>query len=220
MYVLHAVPDWASFCVHATLAEMGVPFRLNLIDADGGGLDDAAHRRVQPFGLIPGLDTPEGPVFETGAILLWLSERHGLAPAPGAPGRAGFLSWFVFTNNFVHAGAMDLIYPHRAAGEANVAAVSAAARARLVERLAVLDAMVARDRPDWLSPDAPSVLAIYLSMLLRWLRAFPAIAGDAIDCAQFPALQAVAQGMEARPAIRAAAAAEGLSGRFFSAPEV
>ncbi|QLQ18071.1 MAG: hypothetical protein HZT43_04255 [Exiguobacterium profundum] len=37
MYVLHAVPDWASFCVHATLAEMGVPFRLNLIDAEGAG---------------------------------------------------------------------------------------------------------------------------------------------------------------------------------------
>lgn len=220
MYVLHAVPDWGSFCVHAALAEMGVPFRLNLIDVDAGGLDDAAHRRVQPFGLIPGLDTPEGPLFETGAILLWLSERHGLAPAPGAPGRAGFLSWFVFTNNFVHVGAMDMVYPHRAAGEANAAAVSAATRARLVERLAAMDAMVARDNPDWLSPDAPSVLSIYLSMLLRWLRAFPAIAADAIDCAQFPALQAVAQGMETRPAIRAAAAVEGLSGRFFSAPEV
>lgn len=220
MYVLHAVPDWASFCVHAALAEMGVPFRLNLIDVDAGGLDEAAHRRVQPFGLIPGLDTPEGPVFETGAILLWLSERHGLAPAPGSPGRAGFLSWFVFTNNALHTGAMDLLHPERAGGEACAAAVSATARARLVEQLAVMEAMVARDRPDWLSPDAPSVLSIYLSMLLRWLRAFPAVPEHAIDCAAFPALQAVAQGMEARPAIRAAAAAEGLTGKFFSAPEV
>ena len=220
MYVLHAVPDWASFCVHAALAEMGVPFRLNLIDVDAGGLDEAAHRRVQPFGLIPGLDTPEGPVFETGAILLWLSERHGLAPAPGSADRAAFLSWFVFTNNALHTGAMDLLHPGRPGGEACAAAVSATARARLMEQLAVLDAMVARDRPDWLSPDAPSVLAIYLSMLLRWLRAFPTVPEHAIDCAAFPALQAVAQGMEARPAIRAAAAVEGLSGRFFSAPEV
>lgn len=218
MYVLHAVPDWGSLCVHLTLAEMGVPFRLNLVDVEGGGLAAPDHRRVQPFGLIPALDTPDGPIFETGAILLWLSERHGLAPAPGSAERAAFLSWFVFTNNFVHVGAMDLVYPHRAAGEAHAAAVSAAARARLVERLAVMDAMVARDRPGWLSPDVPSVLAIYLSMLLRWLRAFPAIAGDAIDCAQFPALQAVARGMETRPAIVAAAAVEGLSGRFLSAP--
>lgn len=219
MYVLHAVPDWASLAVHAALAEMAVPFRLNLIDAEGGGLEAPDHRRVQPFGLIPGLDTPEGPVFETGAILLWLSERHGLAPAPGAPERAAFLSWFVFTNNALHTGAMDLLHPHRAGGEACAAAVSAAARTRLIGQLAVMEAMVARDRPGWLSPDAPSVLAIYLSMLLRWMKLFPPIAADAIDCAQFPALQAVARGMETRPAIAAAAAAEGLSGRFFSAPE-
>ena len=98
MYVLHYVPDWASICVHLALAEMGVPYRLNLIDADGGGLTQPDHLRRQPFGLIPALDSPAGPIFETGAILLWLSERHGLAPAPGSPERAAFLSWFVFTN--------------------------------------------------------------------------------------------------------------------------
>lgn len=219
MYVLHYVPDWASICVHMALAEMGVPYRLNLIDAEGGGLDHPDHLQRQPFGLIPALDTPAGPIFETGAILLWLSERHGLAPAPGSPERAAFLAWFVFTNQSLHTGTMDLIYPDRAGGEACAPAVSAATRDRLVTRLGVLDAMVRRDRPDWLSPGQPSVLSIYLSVLLRWMRLFPRIATDAIDSADFPALHAVAAALEQRPAIIAAAAAEGLTGRFLTEPE-
>lgn len=219
MYVLHYVPDWASICVHLALAEMGVPYLLNLIDADGGGLTQPDHLRRQPFGLIPALDTPAGPIFETGAILLWLSERHGLAPAPGSPERAAFLSWFVFTNQSLHTGTMDLLHPERAGGEACAPAVSAAARARLMAQLGVLEAMVLRDGPDWLSPAQPSVLSIYLSVLLRWMKVYPPFAADAIDGAGFPALHAVAAALEQRPAIIAAAAAEGLTGRFLSEPE-
>ncbi|QLQ18070.1 MAG: hypothetical protein HZT43_04250 [Exiguobacterium profundum] len=33
--------------------------------------------------------------------------------APGTPERAAFLSWFVFTNNALHTGAMDLLHPER-----------------------------------------------------------------------------------------------------------
>jgi glutathione S-transferase len=220
VYVLHSVPDWASFSVHAALAEMGVAFERRVLDPDAGDLASPQHRARHPLGLIPALDTPDGTLFETGAILLWLSERHGLAPAPGSPGRAAFLSWFVFVNNGIHPAVMDLLYPDRRAGEACMAAVAGVAHATLVERLALIEAMVMRDRPSWLSPDAPSVLSIYLSHLMRWIAAFPHFPEQRITAEGYPALQAILQALETRPAILRAAAAEGLVGRhFFSKPE-
>lgn len=220
MYVLQAVSDFASFIVHIVLEELDVPYRLNRLDIAAGDLDTPEHRALNPFGKIPALQTPEGPMFETAAILLWLADRHGaLAPAPTAPERAAFLSWFCFTNFSLHTGMMDLVHPHRAGGEAASRAVSEATHARLVAQLATLNEMVATRKPDWLSPDHPSILAYYLSVLLRWMRAFPAHPEHAIALSTFPALHAICRAMESRPAAIRAAQDEGMTGTFFSNPE-
>lgn len=224
MYTLHYVPDWASFVVHIVLEELGVPYTLARVDWEAGALDSAAHRARQPFGLIPALDTPDGPMFETAAILLWLAERHGrLAPAPGTPERAAFLPWFTFVNNEIHTRAMELIHPERAAGEAVMHAASEASRARMHAGLVALDAMVARARPGWLSPDQPGILGYYLAMLMRWL-SYAQLPEHVIDTRDFPALQAILRAMEATPAAIRAATTEGIAGAgmaatFFSNPK-
>ena len=91
MYTLHASPDFASFVVHIVLEELGVPYKLHLLDFDAGDLQLPAHLAVNPFGKIPALQTPDGPMFETAAILLWLSDRHNLGPMPHDPARGTFL---------------------------------------------------------------------------------------------------------------------------------
>jgi glutathione S-transferase len=78
---------------------------------------------------------------------------------------------------------------------------------------------VAATRPRWLSPDQPGVMGIYISMLLRWMKAFAWAPVLAISAHEFPSLQAIAAACEARPATQRAAAANGLSGRFFTDPE-
>ena len=128
MYTLYSVPDWASLCIHLALEEMGLPFERRVLDWDAGDVNDPAFRAVSPFGLIPALQTPDGPMFETGAILLWLSERHGLAPAPLSRDRAAFLKWFVFVNTSVHGTALNLLHPYRPAGDAARSHASSAAR--------------------------------------------------------------------------------------------
>jgi glutathione S-transferase len=218
MYVLHAVPDFASFVVHVVLEELGAPYRLNLLDFDTGDLDKPEHRAVNPFGKIPAMQTPNGPMFETAAILLYLADTHGaLAPAPTAPDRAEFLSWFFRNTYAVHVGAMDLVHPYRLLGEDHAHAVSEVALARLNDELAAFDGLAARN-PAWFSPDQPSILTCHLSMLLRWISAFPFVPEHAVHLETFPHLQAIAQAMEQRPAAIRAAAAEGISGTFFSNP--
>lgn len=218
MYRLFGVQDFANLAVHVALEEAGVPYEAVFLDMDAGELQTPDHLARHPMGLIPAMQTPDGMMFETGAILLYLGERHGLAPVPGAPERGAFLSWFVFTNNGLHTAVMDLIHPYRVSEE-HARIVADAARLRMVERMAALEA-VAATRPSWLSPDQPGVLGIYISMLLRWMRAFAYAPELAISAQDYPALCAVAAACEKRPAVLRAAEANGLSGRFFTDPEV
>jgi glutathione S-transferase len=215
MYVLHSVPDRASLIVHLALEEMGVPYERRVLDHDAGDLAAPAYLAINPQGLIPALETPDGPVFETGAILLYLAERHGLAPAPGTPERAAFLSWFVFVANTVHPTTMTLVYPYRAAGEDLAVEVGERARARLRAQLGTIEAMAAARRPAWLSAE-PSVLCCYLGVMMRWAQAFPSVPGQGVAVAEFPALHAVLAALETRPAAQRVAAREGLEGRFLT----
>ena len=54
---------------------------------------------ANPNGTVPTLLTPEGPIYETAAILVYLAERHqdcGLIPAVTAPQRRLFWQWHFY----------------------------------------------------------------------------------------------------------------------------
>ena len=220
MYTLQSIPDFASLIVHLVLEELGLPYTLNTLNFDTGDLDSPTHRALNPFGKIPAMQTPDGPMFETAAITLWLADRHSaLAPAPTSPDRADFLSWFFFTNFSLHTGMMSLVHPYRAGGEDTAFAVSQTTHARLSEELGILDAMLANRKPKWLSPNEPSILTYHLAVLMRWMKAFAKFPEHAINSTDFPAIHAILRAMETRPAAIRAAKDEGLTGTFFSNPE-
>jgi glutathione S-transferase len=215
--ILHHVPDYASSIIRFALEEMALPYTVVLKDFVGGELGTAAYRKVNPAGLIPALETPDGPVFETAAILLWLTDRHAaLSPQPQDPDRGAFLSWLVFTSNALHTAALAIVYPHRPAGEANRDAALAAAHGQVLARLGLIEAMIQDQRPRWLSPDHPGVLGYYIGMLMRWLAMTPA--PYCIDAKAFPALHAVLAAHEARPAALRVAASDGLGPTPFTQP--
>lgn len=85
-------------------------------------------------------------------------------------------------------------------------------------RLAVLD-RIAAGNPAWWPADQPGILTIYLAMLTRWTRAFPAHADLAVNLSDFAALHARAAAHETRPTAQRVAALHGLSGRFLTEPE-
>ena len=81
-YRLHYAPDNASLIIRLALEELGQAYETTLVNRQAQVQRSAAYRALNPNGLIPVLETPDGPMFETAAILLWLADRHGaLAPS-------------------------------------------------------------------------------------------------------------------------------------------
>jgi len=219
MYTLHYSPDTASLVVRIVLAELNLPHQSLLIDRAAGQLASPAYRAMHPLGLIPAMETPDGPMFECAAVLLYLSDRHpGLAPAPNSPARAAFLKWLFFTSTNIHTCLLHLFYPERVAGAALVDPVMAHARVRMQTYLAAINDMVARDAPDWMSPEKPGLMGFYLGMLMRWLATYGAAHPSYFRSAEFPALHAVLAAHETRAAAMAVAADENLGPTIFTNP--
>lgn len=218
MYVLHYAPDTASLAVRLVLTDLRLPHELRLVDRDGGELASPAYRALHPLGKIPVLDTPDGPMFETAAILLYLADRHGhLAPAVGSHDRATFLKWLFFTSTNLHASEMELFYPERVAGPEAVEALLPRAAERVRFCLAALD-QAAAGSPAWMPAGEPSLMGWYLGMLVRWLSTFPPGHPGRIASDEFPALHRVFAMLEARPAVLEVAADEGLGPTIFTNP--
>jgi glutathione S-transferase len=218
-YILHSWPDSAALIVRLVLEELGVAYTAVTIDRGNGALDSPAYRAMQPLGKIPVLETPDGAIFETAAILLYLSEKHArLAPAPNSPDRASFLKWFIFVTNELHPTVMQVFYPDRVAGSEAGPAVTLTATARLRQDLTLLDQMVARERPSWLTPDAPSILGYYVATLMRWIATLDPGHPARWPASDFPALCTVLAALERRPAALAAAKADDLGPTIFTHP--
>ena len=220
MYVLHFTPDTAAFAVRVLLQDLGLPHEARLIDREGGALQSAAYRAMQPLGKIPALETPDGVMFETAAILLWLADRHApgrLAPAHDSAERAAFLSWFFFTSTNLHPAVLDLHYTDRVGGPDATPMVLPHVAARARAALTALEAKAAT-APGWLAPDRPTLLALYLGMLMRWLGQLPTDHPAQFPVSDYPALQAALTVTEAWPAVLKVAAAEDMGATVFTNP--
>jgi glutathione S-transferase len=220
MYILHYAPDNASLIIRLALEELGAPYQTKLVDRSARAQDSAAYRAVSPTGLIPALQVGKQTLFETGAILLWLADTHGaLAPAPNHPARARFLKWLFFTANTLHADIRMHFYAEKYGGSAKpLAEFTDATRTRITQHLALLNT-AAQDTPDIFMDDSPTVLALYVVILTRWLHLYPRNQTSWFDLAAYPALHQLAAQIEARPATLRASAAEGLGATPLTAPQ-
>ncbi|SFD50062.1 glutathione S-transferase family protein [Roseivivax sediminis] len=218
-YRLHYAPDNASLAVRLALEEMGLPHDTVLVDRRARAQRSAAYLAINPAGRIPALEGPDGAMFETAAILLWLADRHGaLAPAPDAPGRAAFLSHLFFVSNTLHAEMRMMFYPGQYVdGDTARRALREGLPASLTRHLAMLDRAASAGTAGF-APDRPSVLGLYLACCLRWCALYPAGGTGWFRLSDTPALSRLAAGIEAREGALRAAAAEGLGPTPFTAP--
>jgi GST-like protein len=89
--------------VSIALEELGMPYRIHLVDMMRGEQLEPTFLRINPNNKIPAIVDPEGPdgqpltVWESGAILIYLAEkaRSPLLPAAGAA-RYAVLQWLMF----------------------------------------------------------------------------------------------------------------------------
>lgn len=210
-YRLHYAPDNASLCVRLVLEHLAIPYETTLVDRRANAQRNPDYLALNPNGLIPVLETPEGAMFETAAILLWLADRHGgLAPAPDSPERGDFLKWLFWLSNTLHPALRMLFYPEKYAVHA--ADLRETTKTRICGLLDLLDQGPA------MHPG--TLLSCYAAPMLRWLALYPL--GDTawFDLRRWPRLHTLAVAMDSLPATCAAQTAEGLGPTPFSAPSL
>lgn len=216
MYRLHYAPDNASLIVRLVLDGAGIPYRTALVDRGQRQQDSAAYRALNPTGLIPTLETPAGPISETGAILLWLADTHHLGPAPADPDRPAFLKWLFLLSNTAHAELRQILYPHQYAPADGHAAHLEILSTRMLRHFALLET-AAQQEPKLFAAGKP--LGVYTIVLTRWAALYPVNDPRWMDLAWFPTLEALARAQEARVETPVVARAEGLGAHPFTRPE-
>jgi glutathione S-transferase len=194
MYTLFYSPGTASMVVHLALLEIGVPYRLQLVDFTAGAQRDPTYLALNPQGVVPTLLIDGRPVVESAAVLMVLAERHPeakLAPPPGTVERDAWYQWIVYLGNPLAATFRLWFYPSDLGSAEHAPAVRDALQRRIEAAWDHLDRHLTTHGPYLLGRDF-SGADLLLTMLMRWSRKMPRPATD------WPALGALANLVRAR----------------------
>jgi glutathione S-transferase len=92
--------------VRWALEEVGQPYEVRLVSF--GAMKEPAHRALHPFGQIPTYEEGDLALFESGAIVFHIAERHaGLLPED-ANARARAITWMFAALNTIEPPILDL----------------------------------------------------------------------------------------------------------------
>jgi glutathione S-transferase len=183
--------------VRWALEEAGQAYAVRLVSF--GAMKEPAHLAIHPFGQIPTYEEGELALFETGAIVFHIAERHaGLLPAE-AGARARAITWMFAALNTVEPPILDLVTVKIVEGDKPW---SKERMPLVVERIRNrLDQLGARlGEAEWLDGAFSAGDLLMVSVLLR-LRP-----SGILD--QFPRLATYVARGEARPAYQRAFAAQ------------
>ena len=93
--------------VRWALEEVGQPYDVRLVSFSE--MKESAHRMLHPFGQIPTYEEGDLVLFESGAIIFHLAERHaGLLPGD-ANARARAITWIFAALNTVEPPILELV---------------------------------------------------------------------------------------------------------------
>ncbi|GAB2562341.1 glutathione S-transferase family protein [Dyella jejuensis] len=183
--------------VRWALEEVGQPYEVRLVSFHA--MKEPAHLGLHPFGQIPTYEDGDLVLFETGAIVLHLAERHaGLLP-DDTNARARAITWMFAALNTVEPPILELVTVKFLEGDKPWSTERLPlVRDRIRHRLDQLSARLGE--ADWLDGAFSAGDLMMVSVLLR-LRL-----SGILD--EFPNLAAYVARGEARPAYRRAFAAQ------------
>ena len=207
MVTLYYAPATASMVVHWLLIELGAAHELRKLDLEAREHKAPAYLKLNPAGVVPTLLVDGQPLCEAAAIALHLADVHsgaGLAPPPGSVLRAQYYQWMFFMANTLQPAYRAWFYPDEPAGAESAAPAKESARQRIEAAWERVAAHLGAGGP-YLLGERLSTADFMMTMLMRWSRNMPRPAHT------FPALQAHAQQMKARPSFKELYAREGLT---------
>jgi glutathione S-transferase len=205
MYTLYYSPGAASMAVHWMLVELGVPFELELVDFASEAQKSPEYLAKNPSGRVPTLAIDGRTYGESTALLMILAERHpehGLAPAPGHPGRAAYLELMVYLANNLLPAVRAFFYPQDFPGAEDE--VQDNARQRIEAVFTRLDGRLADGRKFILGSDITAA-DFLVTVACRWSRNLPRPAKN------WPHLGPYEARMKQREGLRAVHRREGLT---------
>lgn len=179
--------------VRWALEEVGQPYDVRLVSF--AAMKEPGHRELNPFGQIPTYEQGELALFESGAIVLHIAERHGGLLPEDANARARAIAWMFAALNTVEPPVF----------ERSMAMVLERDKSWYAERQVMLDARV-RVRltelsnhigeAEWLDGDFSAGDLLMITVLLRL--------GGAGGLEDFANLRAYIARGQARPAYQQA----------------
>jgi glutathione S-transferase len=165
---LHHQPRSRSTRVLWLLEEIGEPFDLTVIAREAK--QTPAYRALHPLGRSPALETDDGPVFESTALILHIADLHpeaGLIAPLGSYSRALQYQWCFFGMTEIESALMDIARQLWNEGEPVEGVVEAATR-RFLKATDVVAGTLA-DR-DYLVDDEFSVADVVVGSVLAFAR--------------------------------------------------
>lgn len=104
MLKLHFAPNSRAGRIVWLLEELGLPYEINKMAFHPKDLKSDEHRARHPLGRVPVLEDGDVTLYESGAIVEYILERHkngGLKPAADAPEFPAYLQWFHYCEGMV-----------------------------------------------------------------------------------------------------------------------
>lgn len=197
---LYYSPGACSLSPHIVLREAGLDFQPVRVDLKTKKTAEGADfMAINPKGYVPALELENGELLTEGpAIIQYVADlkpEQGLAPTPGTLARARLQEWLNLIATELHKGFTPLF--RGGSDDWKKAALD-----NIHRRFAFIDAHLAER--SFLLGEQFSVADAYLFTVLSWTRFVN------IDMTPYPALQAYAARVGARPAVQEALRAEGL----------
>jgi GST-like protein len=99
---LYSLPTPNGVKISIMLEETGLPYEPHRVSFDSNDQQSPEFRSLNPYGKIPAIIDPDGPggeplpLFESGAILIYLAEKSGQFIPADAAGRYETIQWLMF----------------------------------------------------------------------------------------------------------------------------
>ena len=193
---LYFVPRTRSTRPRWMLEELGVPYELVRLDPAKGETRTDEHTTRHPLQHVPVLETREGSIFESAAIVLHLADLHPekkLLGAPGSHARAQAYQWLFFAMTELEPPCIEYALHLRAKTEGSPEAALAKDKFSMAVR--PLERRFSAN--DYLIGDEFSAADVVVGAVLSWANAMGLIS-------EAPNLSVYVERIKDRPAFKAA----------------
>ncbi|HXY76253.1 MAG TPA: glutathione S-transferase N-terminal domain-containing protein [Steroidobacteraceae bacterium] len=202
---LYSLPTPNGVKVSIMLEETGLPYEPHLVSFERNEQRSAEFRSLNPYGKIPAILDPNGPgglplpLFESGAILIYLAEKTGRFLPADAAGRYETIEWLMFQMGGIGPMFGQIGFFHKFAGRDYE---DKRPRDRYVaESRRLLEVLNARlETRSWMMGETYTITDMAIFPWVRNLIGFYA-AGELVGIRDFPHVTRALDAFLARPAV-------------------